>query len=167
MDTPAWESINVRWPEFRLEPRNLRLGLAADGINPFKNLSSVYSCWPVMLVVYNLPPWLCLKDDNTLLTLLIPGPRQPGNDIDIYLEPLVEDLKELWNKGVVVYDAYEERYFNLKAMLLWTINDFPAYENLAGCTTKGKTTCPICGEDTCTKWLKNCMKFLYQEVSAS
>ena len=43
-----------------------------------------------MLVVYNLPPWLCLKDDNILLTLLIPGPRQPGNDIDIYLEPLVE-----------------------------------------------------------------------------
>ena len=110
-----------------LKHENLRLGLAADGINPFKNLSSVYSCWPVMLVVYNLPPWLCLKDDNTLLTLLIPGPRQPGNDIDIYLEPLVEDLKELWNKGVVVYDAYEERYFNLKAMLLWTVNDFPAY----------------------------------------
>ena len=164
VDTPAWESINARWLEFTLEARNLRLGLAADGINPFKNLSSVYSCWPVMLVVYNLPPWLCLKDDNTLLTLLIPGPRQLGNDIDIYLEPLVEDLKELWNKGVVVYDAYEERYFNLKAMLLWTINDFPAYGNLAGCTTKGKTACPICGEDTCAKWLKNCMKFSYQHT---
>ncbi|KAL5578957.1 hypothetical protein UlMin_011399 [Ulmus minor] len=164
VDTPAWESINARWPEFTLEPRNLRLGLAADGINPFRNLSSVYSCWPVMLVVYNLPPWLCMKDDNTLLTLLIPGPRQPGNDIDVYLEPLVEDLKKLWNKGVFAYDAYEKRSFNLKAMLLWTINDFPAYGNLAGCTTKGKMACPICGEDTCAKWLKNSMKFSYQHT---
>ncbi|KAL5574008.1 hypothetical protein UlMin_023605 [Ulmus minor] len=162
VDSIAWEAVDEKWPEFSLEPRNLRLGLAADGINPFKNLSSTYSCWPVMLVVYNLSPLLCMKDDNTILTLLIPGPRQPGNDIDIYLEPLIEELKELWNSGVLAYDACDKKFFNMKAMLLWTINDFPAYGNLAGCTTKGKTACPICAEDTCAKWLKNSTKFAYQ-----
>ena len=64
-----------------------------------------------------------------MLTLLIPGPKQPGNDIDVYLAPLVEDLNELWVNGVRMYDAVEKSTFNLKAILMWTINDFPAYAN--------------------------------------
>ena len=80
---------------FCLDPRNLRFGLSSDGFNPFKDLSSRYSCWPVILVTYNLPPWLCMVREILMLTLLIPGPKQPGNDIDVYLEPLVEDLNEL------------------------------------------------------------------------
>ncbi|GKC12051.1 hypothetical protein Tco_1008833, partial [Tanacetum coccineum] len=38
------------------KPRNVRLGLAADGFNPFVNLSQSYSMWPVILRTYNLPP---------------------------------------------------------------------------------------------------------------
>ncbi|RVW26527.1 hypothetical protein CK203_107406 [Vitis vinifera] len=34
------------------------------------------------------------------------GPRQPGKNIDVYLSPLVDDLKTLWEKGVETYDAY-------------------------------------------------------------
>ena len=32
--------------------------------------------------------------------MLIPGPRSPGMNIDVYLRPLVDELKELWVKGV-------------------------------------------------------------------
>ena len=61
-DSPAWRNIDYRWPTFGSEPRNLRLALAADGINPHNNgLTNRYSCWPVVLVTYNLPPWLCMK----------------------------------------------------------------------------------------------------------
>ncbi|BBG93712.1 hypothetical protein Prudu_001807 [Prunus dulcis] len=42
-------------------------------------------------------------------------------------------------------DPYE---FALRAALMWTINDFPAYENLSGCVVKGYKACPICGDDT-------------------
>ncbi|KAH0987638.1 hypothetical protein GBA52_014815 [Prunus armeniaca] len=80
-----------------------------------------------------------------MLTLLISRPRQPGNDIDVYLEPLVEDLKELWINGVSVYDVFNKSTFNLKAVLMWTINDFPAYGNLSGYSTKGEKACPVCG----------------------
>lgn len=104
VDSPAWKIINDKWPSFSADPRNLRLGLATDGFNPFSNLSSTYSCWPVMLVTYNLPPWLWMKRENVLLTLLIPGPKQPGNDIDVYLQPLIEDLQELWSIEISVYD---------------------------------------------------------------
>lgn len=78
-----------------------------------------------------------------MLTLLIPGATQPGNDIDVYLEPLVEDLKELWINGVSVYDALNKSTFNLKAVLMWTINNFPAYGNFSGYSTKGEKACPV------------------------
>ncbi|KAA0053344.1 hypothetical protein E6C27_scaffold27G00320 [Cucumis melo var. makuwa] len=95
-----------------------------------------------------------------MLTLLIPGPKQPGNDIDIFLQPLIDDLKLLWD-GVEVYDVVSKSNFNLRAVLIWTINDFPAYGNLAGCTTKGKTACPICGEHTHSQWLYHSKKLVY------
>ncbi|XP_042472108.1 uncharacterized protein LOC122054736 [Zingiber officinale] len=161
VDSIAWDTINHKWPAFASDPRNLWLGLATDGFNPFGDLSSRYSCWPVILVNYKLPPLMCMAKENLMLTLLIPGPKQPGNDIDVYLEPLVEDLKELWDIGVETYDAFSKSVFNMKAILMWTINDFPAYGNLAGCATKGKFGCPICGEGISSMWLKYSRKFAY------
>ncbi|XP_056689994.1 uncharacterized protein [Spinacia oleracea] len=66
------------------------------------------------------------------VVLLISGPKQPGNDIDVYLEPLVDDLRKMWDKGVSVFDAHANETFRLRAMLFCTINDFPAYGNLSG-----------------------------------
>jgi len=48
-----------------------------------------------------------------MLSLMIPGPRQPENDIDVYLSSLIEDLRLLWDEGVEVFDAYEKVNFNL------------------------------------------------------
>ncbi|CAL2277834.1 unnamed protein product [Prunus armeniaca] len=96
-DSPSWKLVDDKWLEFGKEPRNLRLALSSDGFNPHSSLSSRYSCWPVILVTYNLPPWLCMKRKFMILTLLIFGPKQPGNDIDVYLEPLIDDLKSLWD----------------------------------------------------------------------
>ncbi|KAL0539850.1 hypothetical protein IC582_024071 [Cucumis melo] len=136
------------WPTFWSEPRNLRLGLSTDGINPFGDLSSNYSCWPVITTIYNLPPWLCMRRKHLMLTMLISGPKQLGYDINTYLAPLIDDLKILWEEGIRCFDVYKEEYFTLRAVLLWTINDFPAYDNLCGCSVKGFKACPICGEET-------------------
>ena len=66
-----------------------------------------------------------------------------GNDIDVYLSPLIEDLRLLWDEGVEVFYAYEMVNFNLRALLLWTINDFPAYGNLSDYSIKGHHACPL------------------------
>ncbi|KAH7838941.1 hypothetical protein Vadar_032995 [Vaccinium darrowii] len=161
VDSPTWKTINAKWPSFSADPRNLRLGLATDGFNPFGDLSSTYSCWPVMLVTYNLPPWLWMKKENVLLTLLIPGPKQPGNDIDVYLQPLIEDLKLLWTNGATMYDKFTGSTFTMRAILMWTMNDYPALGNLAECTTKGKTACPLCAFNTFSQWLKFSRKTVY------
>ncbi|CAL8168411.1 unnamed protein product [Prunus armeniaca] len=147
-DSPSWKLLDDKLPKFGNEPRNLRLALSSDGFNPHSSLSSRYSCWPVILVTYNLPPWLCMKRKFMMLTLLISGPKQPGNDIGVYLEPLIDDLKSLWNGIGGVYDAHNGEYFTLRAALMWTINDFPAYGNLSGCVVKGYKACQICGDDT-------------------
>ncbi|XP_019232529.1 PREDICTED: uncharacterized protein LOC109213219 [Nicotiana attenuata] len=57
-DGEAWKRFDTTFPEFASDPRNVRLGLASDGFNPFGMMSTNYSIWPVILVPYNLPHWL-------------------------------------------------------------------------------------------------------------
>ncbi|XP_038713903.1 uncharacterized protein LOC120007624 isoform X1 [Tripterygium wilfordii] len=147
-DSIAWKSFDEQHKSFSEDPRNVRLGLASDGFNPYGNMSTSYSIWPVVLVPYNLPPWLCMKQPYFMMTLLIPGRKCPENDIDVYLQPLIKELLELWEVGVHTYDAYAQQNFQLRAAVMWTINDFPAYGNLSGWVTKGKLACPCCHKDT-------------------
>ena len=95
------------------------------------------------------------------MTVHFPGKESPGNDIGVYLQPLIDELKELWEEVVETYDAYASEYFQLHAVLLWTINDFPAYGMLSGWSTKGKLACPVCNEWTCSLTLKNGKKQCY------
>ena len=132
VDLLAWQHVNSEFNDFALDPCNVRLGLAADGFNPFGMLNVAYTTWPVILIPYNLPPWLCLKQPFWMMSMLIPGPKSPGMNIDVYLQPLIDKLKELWVQGVKTWDAKEKKNSTLHALLLWTINDFPAYAMLSG-----------------------------------
>ena len=96
-----------------------------------------------------------------VLSMLIFGPKQPGNDTDVYLTPLIEDLKFLWKNGVEVYDGYRKESFNLRAMLFRTINDFLAYRNLSGYNIKGQKVCPVCEDGTNTTRLDLCQKNVF------
>jgi len=161
VDSATWAQVNDQWPEFAADPRNLRLGLSTDGMNPFAMQNMKYSTWPVFLVNYNLPPTLCMKAENIMLSLLIPGPSAPSNIIDVYLQPLIDDLKDLWNEGLQVYDSLSKENFIVRAMLLWTISDYPGLGTLAGCKVKGKQACNVCGKDTPFRWLKFSRKNVY------
>ncbi|KAL8147931.1 hypothetical protein AgCh_005310 [Apium graveolens] len=102
-----------------------------------------------------------MKRKYIMLTLLIPGPKKAGNNIDVYLQPLIEDLKLLWDQGEKMYDAYSQTYFNLRAMIFCTISDFPGYGNLSGYTIKRAKACPICEDATIDLRLKNCKQNVY------
>ena len=68
-----------------------------------------------------------MKRKFIMMPVLIQGPKQPGNDIDVYLRPLVEELLQLWNRtGVRVWDEHMGEEFDLKVLLFVTINDCPA-----------------------------------------
>ena len=73
-DSPQWRKIDHDYPSFGQESRNLRLALSTDGINPHSVQSSSHSTRPVMLVIYNLPPSLCMKRKYVMLSMLISIP---------------------------------------------------------------------------------------------
>ena len=110
-DGEAWKHFDKTYPNFVAESRNVRLGLCTDGFSPFSQFGSKYSSWPIIITPYNLPPWMCMKTQYMFLTVVIPGPDDPAKGIDVYLQPLIEELKILWIERVETYDASKKIFF--------------------------------------------------------
>ena len=86
----------------------------------------------------------------------------PGNDIDVYLKPLIDDLLLLWKEeGVGMWDVHAKEHFNLRALLFVTTNDWPALSNLSGQSNKGYRACTRCLEETDSIYLMHCRKIVY------
>ncbi|XP_016192130.1 uncharacterized protein LOC107633010 [Arachis ipaensis] len=84
----------------------------------------------------------------------------PDNDIDVYLEPLVDELKQLWD-GVETYNANKGTTFKMHAALMWTISDFPGLGNFSGWNTYSGLACPTCNVDTKAQRLTFSRKWCY------
>ena len=95
VDSPTWQHIKKQWPQFKKEPQHLYLVLDLNGVNPFGLRSTTWSTWPVVLVNYNIHPWLSIKKGHLPLALLIPGKYKVKN-MDVYLALVVDELKQLW-----------------------------------------------------------------------
>ena len=168
-DSKAWFHFDQMHPSFSAESRNVRLGLCTDGFQPFGQSGKQYSCWPIIVTPYNLPPGMCMKEPHMFLSVIVPGPNNPKHKIDVFLQPLIAELKHLWEVGVETYDVSQKQNFQMRASLLWTISDFPAYSMLSGWSTAGKLACPHCMEYSDafslpngrkTSWFDNHRKFL-------
>jgi len=95
------------------------------------------------------------------LTILVSGPSNPKHKIDVFLQPLIYDLCILWTEGILTYDVLLRKIFMMKVVLMWTINDFPAYDMLSGCMTSGRLACPICMERTKAFYLSHSHKISF------
>ncbi|GJW63126.1 putative transposon, En/Spm-like protein [Tanacetum coccineum] len=144
-DSQAWRSIDEKFPKIVEDPRNLRLGISADGVDVNRG-NRHHNVWQVLTVIYNLPPWLCMKRKFIMLSVLISG--YLTNDIDVFLEPLVDDLHTLFETGVDTYDASTKDKFNLRVVVLWIINDYPELGILCGCPYSGFKGCVVCEKET-------------------
>nr|XP_034591753.1 uncharacterized protein LOC117853529 [Setaria viridis] len=138
-NSKAWKHFDKTHSSFASEPCNVSLCLAGDGFQPFPNMKTSYNIWPIFLVPLNLPPWLCTKQHNVLLSMLISRPEGPGDAIDIYLQPLIEELIDLWYNGVDAYDASTRKNFTLRAALLWIVHDFLAYDRNQDVLARGRS----------------------------
>jgi hypothetical protein len=104
-DTDAWHTLDHFDLEFARDPMSVYLGLLTDGFQPYSSDSTTYSYWLVFVMSYNLPHNKCLKEGFIFLALVIPGPKEPKKQINIFLRPLMEGLKELW-QGVDAYESH-------------------------------------------------------------
>jgi hypothetical protein len=78
----------------------------------------------------------------------------------VFLEPLMEDMKILWEDRVDMIDASLKEKFTLKAIIFVTITDYPSLFSLSG-HIKGKTGCVVCIDGTCYTYLNASKKLVY------
>ncbi|CAM8996507.1 unnamed protein product [Rhodiola kirilowii] len=146
-DCESWQLFDKEYPEFSSEIRNVRLGLATDGFNPFGSSGLSHSTWPVIVIPYNLPPHMCMRKEFNILCMLISGPKSPGKCLSVFMRPLIDELKVLWNEGVRTFDRRDRSSFIMKAAVISTISDFLGLGMLGGLKTKGYKACPLCLDD--------------------
>ena len=70
-----------------------------------------------------------MKNENIMLALIFSCRRQVNN-MDLYLQPLVDELEELWD-WINVYDVSRpltvERSFTLYGICSYTTHDYPGF----------------------------------------
>jgi len=135
-DAEAWKYFDGCHSEKAGESRNVRVALATDGFNPYGMAAAPYTCWPVFIIPLNLPPGVMF------LSLIISG--YPGDNMCVYMEPLVDDLLRAWEEGVWTYDRATKTNFNMRVWYMYSLHDLPAYGLFCGWCVHGKFPCPVC-----------------------
>ncbi|XP_074362605.1 uncharacterized protein LOC141702917 [Apium graveolens] len=109
-DGDEWKQFDRRFTRFSKRLEMLDSDYVLIGFDPFHDAhAKEYTVWPVVIVVYNLPPSMCTKAPYMFMPLLIPGPIDPTKDLHVYLRPLIDELKFLWHTGVETYDIYSRK----------------------------------------------------------
>ncbi|CAM8943756.1 unnamed protein product [Rhodiola kirilowii] len=158
-DSEACQDFDNKFPEFSKDIRNVRLGLATDGFNPFRAAALSHNTWPIVVMPYNLPPSLCMKKEFNILAMLISGPKSPGKCLNVLMQPLIDELNMSWETVVLTYDRHDGSSFNMKAAVLWTISDFPGLGMLGGLKSKGYKAYPMCLDDIDAQYLAGRMSY--------
>ena len=89
---------------------------------------------------------MSIKKGHLVLSLLVPGKRKV-KDMLVYLAPLINELCNLWN-GVQVVDNSSKgrrKISNVRAILMWTMHDYPEYNDVRTYSVQGYHACPLCG----------------------
>jgi hypothetical protein len=94
-DGEAWKALNNFDPDFARDARNVYIESVTYGFTPLTESAASYSCWPVFAIAYNLPPALCMKYEHMFLYLIIPGLDNPGPQLNVTMQSLIEELKQL------------------------------------------------------------------------
>jgi hypothetical protein len=82
------------------------------------------------------------------MTMLIQGPKQPGNDIQLYLGLFTEELATLWDTPPNTWDTVAQDYFPMRAALVMTVHDYLGCRYVSGQVVHGYCACIRCMDDT-------------------
>ncbi|KAK4394110.1 hypothetical protein Sango_1881800 [Sesamum angolense] len=144
-----------------LEGRSMCHPSDAEAWKHFDRMYPNFAEEPLIIIPYNHPPGMCMSSEYMFLTMVIPSSFNPKRLIDVYLEPLIEELLQLWHVGVRTYDHATDQTFMMWAALMWTVNDLPAYGMASGWSTAGVMRCPVCMDDIRAFHLQHSRKTWY------
>lgn len=125
------------WQEFQYvdgEPflaasNNFGLMLNVDWFQP--TLHGSGSIGVIYLVIMNLPREERFKPENLIVAGIIPGPKEPKLHINSFLQPLVDDLIDLWD-GVILNTTRFGCQQMFRAAILALSSDIPASRKCGG-----------------------------------
>jgi hypothetical protein len=110
------------------DKRDTALSISSDGAQlTMKKQSNI---WLLVMVLLNLPPEMCYKANNVIISLVIPGPSAPG-DIESFIYPLFEEMARA-SVGMWTWDAVDSSYFVLRAYLCGVKGDMLRSAKLSG-----------------------------------
>ena len=72
VDDYAFRDVEEKWPYFKEEPRNFRLSLEADSVNPFVEMRFINSVWPIFVTNNYIPLWMPIKREHIMLAMIVP-----------------------------------------------------------------------------------------------
>ncbi|KAK1660468.1 hypothetical protein QYE76_048627 [Lolium multiflorum] len=88
------------------------------------------------------------------------GPKYPGKNMNVYLEPLIDDLLLGWeDRGIRTYDAANKEHFDMYVWYHTSLHDLPARALFCGWCTHGKWPCPECRQAVTFFWLNKGGKY--------
>ena len=106
---------------------NLAVSLNVDWFQPYSRVTD--SLGVIYLSILNLPRHLRYKQENIILVGIIPGPKEPKLNINSYLSPLVDELKEFWHGVDINVDS---DIIKVCIRLLCISCDIPATRKVCG-----------------------------------
>ena len=155
----AWRHFDALHKDKSEDPRQPRVAISTDGFNVYGMTAAQYSCWPVFVIPLNLPPGEIMKRKNIFLTLIIPGPNYPGKNMNVYMQPLKDELQEAWDNGIKTYDAATKTNFKMHVWYMYSTHDYPAFALFAGWCVHGRFPCTTCKAVLQFRWLQAGRKY--------
>jgi len=76
------------------------------------------------------------------LSTIILGHNSLSQNIDVCFCLLIDELKQLWSSETLINDVLRKQIFQMKVVLMWTINDITLYGIISGWSTHEKLACP-------------------------
>ena len=70
---------------------------------------------------------MCKKRQFMFIAFLIPDAKDSKDNLDIYMQPLIDELLQLWNNEIMTYYVSIRQSFSLKVAFIWAVSDFPTY----------------------------------------
>jgi hypothetical protein len=144
-DGSEWKKFVKKYPLKAGDSRSVAVAISTDGFNPYGMSAAVYSYWPVFVIPINLPPSVCMRSENMFVSMIISGLKYQGKNMNVYLEPLVDDLLRGWEgRGIQTDDASKKEYFDMYVWYHTSLHDLPARALFCGWCTLGKWPCLVC-----------------------
>ena len=103
--------------------------LNVDWFQPFTHTQ--YSLGAIYLTIQNLPRELRYKEENVILVGFLPGPTEPKRCINPYLTPLIKELQQAWQEGIVL-NMPNGRCAKFRVALSCVSCDLPACKKVCG-----------------------------------